>query len=184
MSELKNINHVEKEIKMKKTIIIVLGLIFVAGIYADQYHGKGLKKECKSVKRMEERGLRGENRAEIIAFRLTKKLELSTEQADQFFPRFREHQESMKGLRDELRDINKDIFTKIKDDDEISDAELNKALKNIKILKNKQQAERDKFIDGLDGILDNNQIAKLALAPKHLGKGGKMHKELGPQKRK
>ena len=40
--------------------------------------------------------------------------------------------------------MSKDIFDKIKDDEEISDAELNKALKNIKSLKNEQETEREK----------------------------------------
>lgn len=174
-------NHHEKEIKMKKITTIVLGLIFVTAVFAQPRQGRGPQGDCQPGMRMEERGIRGENRKEMMAFMLSGRLDLSTEQADKFFPRFREHQEIMEALRDEVREVNRDIFDKIKDDEEISDAELSKALKNIQNLKDKQEIERENFIEGLDDILDNNQIAKLALAPKRFGKEGKRHR---PQNRR
>jgi len=181
MSEMKIINHHEKEIKMKKITSVILGLILVTAVFAQPGQGRGPKGDCQPGNRMEQRGMRGENRDEMMAFMLSDRLDLTTEQADRFFPRFREHQDKMEALREEVREVNKDIFDKIKDDEEISDSELSKALKNMQNLKDKQESEREKFIEGLDDILNNNQIAKLALAPKHFGKKGQKYR---PQNRR
>lgn len=169
---------------MRKITTVVLGLILVTAVFAQPGQGREPKGDCQPGSRMVEKELRGENRDEMMAFRLSDRLDLTTEQADKFFPRFREHQETMKALREEVREGNKDIIDKIKDDKEISDAELNKALKSIQSLKDKRKSEREKFIESLDDILDNNQIAKLALAPKHLAKGAKMQRKHKSQNRR
>ena len=83
---------------MKKITTVVLGLILVTAVFAQPGQGRGPQGDCQPGSRMEERGLRDENRDEMMAFMLSDRLDLTTEQADQFFPRFREHQETMEAI--------------------------------------------------------------------------------------
>lgn len=154
---------------MKKTVLLLIGIFLVSSVFAQPGVHRGFKNDCKPQMKMEERGFRGENREGMMAFMLSEKLDLTTEQADKFFPRFREHQEAMEKIRKEALEANQTIQDKIKDGKEISDAELKYALKGLEDLQKKKAAERKKFIDSLDGILDNTQITKLAFAPQRFG---------------
>ena len=84
-------------------------------------------------------------------------------QADKFFPRMKVHRENMEKIDIELRDAAKDILRKIEDGKEISDSELNKMLENATDLERQKIDEKTRFMNGLNGILDNTQRVKLTM---------------------
>jgi len=162
---------------MKKTTLLLIGIILVSSVLAQP----GACRDPKMMHRpnkmaMMDREHRGENREQMMVFRLTEHLELTAEQAEKFFPVMREHRAIMDKIDEEIFEANKVLRDKIKDEKEISDAELNNVLTKVDILRDKKSDARKKFIYSLDEVLDNTQIAKLAMAPKHF-KNDKMMKK-------
>ncbi len=149
---------------MKRSIIVLIGILLVTSAFAQPGARRGQRENCGQnmmMNKMESQ----ENRAELVAFRLTERLELTPEQADKFFPRFREYREEVKAIRDEIKEVQEDIRKKVEDGDGISDAELDAMLKKVNTLNTKKDKARWQFINSLDDILDNTQIAKFTLKP-------------------
>ncbi len=132
---------------------------------------------------MMDREHKGENREQMMAFKLTQHLELTTEQAEKFFPKMREHRAIVDMLNKEIFETSEVLRDKIKDEKEISDTELKNVLIKVSVLQNKISDERDKFIYSLNDVLDNTQIAKLAIAPKDFRHEKMMEKDKRAQKR-
>ncbi len=161
---------------MKRTTILLIGLFLISSIFAQPGARRNPHNEYQFDRMMMKRGERSENREQMMIYRLTKHLELTTEQAEKFFPKMREHREIMDKMNVEIFETSKVLRDKIKDEKEISDAELKDVLKKVDILHGKKSAERNKFINSMDNILDNTQIVKLALAPQQF-KHDKMMKK-------
>lgn len=125
----------------------------------------------------------GENREQMMVFRLTEHLELTTEQAEKFFPVMREHREIMDKIDEEIFETSKVLKDKIKDEKEISDAELKNVLTKVSVLQDKKSVARNQFINSLNNVLDNTQIAKLIMSSKHFKHDKMMEKGKRPQKR-
>lgn len=149
---------------MKRSIIVLVGILLVTSAFAQPGARRGQRGNCGQKMIMHKMDYQ-ENRAEMLAFKLTEQLELTTKQADQFFPRFREHRAEVQAIREDIKEVQEDIRKKVKDGDKISDAELDAMLKKINTLTAKKDEARWQFINGLDDILDNTQIAKLTLKP-------------------
>ena len=60
----------------------------------------------------------------MIAWKLTEHLKLTNEEAEKFFPRFREHRETMDGLVEKEKIINTEIKDKIERGDALSNKDL------------------------------------------------------------
>jgi len=171
---------------MKKTTMLLIVILLVSSIYAQPGARHSPRAKCGPKKMgMMNKGDRdrGENREQMMAFRMTERLELTSEQAEKFFPKMREHREVVNKINDELFEATKDLRDKINDDKEISDAELKKVLSQMADIKNKRSNEKDRFINSLDGILDNTQFAKLAMVQNHsknekMMKKGKRHQNI------
>ncbi len=164
---------------MKKTTMLLIGIFLVSSIYAQPGARRSQRANCGPNKMgMMNKGDRdrGENRGQMMAFRLTERLELTSEQAEKFFPRFREHREEMKKLSEQIGDNKKVLREKIKDGKEISDTELSKVLTKVNTLHNQRDGAKYQFINSLGDILDNTQIAKLAMVQNH-SKSEKMMKK-------
>lgn len=159
----------EKGRKMKRIAIVLAGILLMTSVFAQPGEERGLRPNCQSKMTMNKLEVQ-EYRKEMMAYQLTERLELTPEQAEQFFPRFREHREEMKVIREDIIEVQNDIRGKIKDGDEISDAELDAVLNKMTALNTKKDKARNLFINSLDDVLDNEQIAKLALMPKQFGK--------------
>lgn len=169
---------------MKKTTMLLIGILLVSSIYAQPRARCGSKMMHKhNNMAMMDKENRGENREQMMAFRLTERLELTSEQAEKFFPKMREHREIIDSINDELFEAKEDLRDKINSDKEISDSELKMLLSLSTDMKDKRSNEKDRFIDSLDGILDNTQIAKLAMTPKHSNNGKMMRKGMRPSSR-
>jgi hypothetical protein len=98
-------------------------------------------------------------------WKLTEELDLSEEQAEKFFPKFRAQQEKMEKLREEGKESLKLIFESLKEGKDISESVLNDALMTFERLEQQKINDKIAFIKSLGGTLTNTQRAKLMIAP-------------------
>ena len=75
---------------------------------------------------------RSEKRESMVIWRLTEDLDLSSQQAEKFFPRFREHREKLEKIAKDERKSLMEIRFKIRDNDEISKSEMERTIKKIR----------------------------------------------------
>ena len=110
-------------------------------------------------RRMENRDDRDDRgRMEMYAiWKLTENLDLDEKQAEVFFPKLNSHKAKMEEMGKERRDIWEDIVLKAKKGEKVTDKELEIARNKTKALEKKVAAEREKFADGLSGVLSNEQ---------------------------
>ena len=125
---------------MKNTILLIILLS------ATMVMGQNKKKEKMEM---------------MIAWKLTEHLKLTNEEAEKFFPRFREHRETMDGLVEKEKKINTEIKDKIERGDALSNKDLDKLLDDLAELEGKKLKEKKFFINSLEGHLNNVQRAKL-----------------------
>ena len=97
----------------------------------------------------------------MMAWKLTEHLKLTNEEAEKFFPRFREHREIINTFTDKEKTLNSEIKEKIERGDALSNNDLDKLLDELSGLERKRIKEKKSFIDGLEGHLNNVQRAKL-----------------------
>ena len=108
-------------------------------------------------RRMENRDDRDDRgRMEMYAiWKLTENLDLDEKQAEVFFPKLNSHKAKMEEMGKERRDIWEDIVLKAKKGEKVTDKELEIARNKTKALEKKVAAEKEKFADGLSGVLSN-----------------------------
>ena len=99
----------------------------------------------------------------MVIWRLTEDLDLSSEQAEKFFPRFREHREDLDKIGKEEREILGGIRLKIRDDKDLSKSEMEKTVKKVSELRKDRVDLESKFILGMGDILDPTQMVKLSV---------------------
>ena len=97
----------------------------------------------------------------MMAWKLTEHLKLTNEEAEKFFPRFREHRETMHALTTKEKELHTEIKEKIERGDVLSNKDLDKLLDQLSVFEEKKMNEKKSFIDGLEGYLNNVQRAKL-----------------------
>jgi Spy/CpxP family protein refolding chaperone len=127
-----------------------------------------------------------QRRESMVIWRLTEDLDLSSEQAEKFFPRFREHREKLDGIGKDERKSLMDIRFKIRDDEEISKSEMEKTIKKVAELRKDRVDLETKFILGMEDILDPNQMVKLSVFKQRLMKEmqGEMRDRKGKDRKK
>ena len=110
-------------------------------------------------RRMENRDDRDDRgRMEMYAiWKLTENLDLDAKLAEVFFPKLNSHKAKMEEMGKERRDIWEDIVLKAKKGEKVTDKELEIARNKTKALEKKVAAEKEKFADGLSGVLSNEQ---------------------------
>ena len=105
-------------------------------------------------KKDEDRG-----RMEMYAiWKLTETLNLNEKQAEVFFPKLNAHKDKIRGMQRDRRGNWKDIVAKAKKGDTISDKELQEVINKDRALDKKVISEKEKFSNGLDDVLSNEQI--------------------------
>tara|TARA_B100000953_G_scaffold99126_1_gene81398 strand:+ start:542 stop:1048 length:507 start_codon:yes stop_codon:yes gene_type:complete len=98
-------------------------------------------------------------RMEMYAiWKLTETLNLNEKQAEVFFPKLNAHKDKMRGIQRDRRGNWKDIVTKAKKGEAISDNELQEVLNKDKSIEKKAISEKEKFSKGLNDVLNNEQI--------------------------
>ena len=113
---------------------------------------------------------RSERRESMVIWRLTEDLDLSSEQAEKFFPRFREHREQLDEIGKDERKILMDVRFKIRDQEELSKSEMERTIKKVSALRKDRVDLETKFILGMDDILTPNQMVKLSVFKQRLMK--------------
>ena len=105
-----------------------------------------------------------ERRETRIIWRLTEELELTTEQAEKFFPKHREHRKIIESLRDQILDLSEKNWDKINNQDveEITYADITKVIKNHQDLRKKIIDIETEFIFKMEELLTPKQLAILA----------------------
>ena len=121
-------------------------------------------------RRMENRDDRDDRgRMEMYAiWKLTENLDLDEKQAEVFFPKLNSHKAKMEEMGKERRDIWEDIVLKAKKGEKVTDKELEIARNKTKALEKKVAAEREKFADGLSGVLSNEQQVLFQISGREL----------------
>jgi len=139
---------------MKRTILI-LGLAAVLGssLMAQPNMGMPGKGGPKLGK---------EKREMMMMFRLTEELDLTTKQGEKFFPRYREHRESLNAIRKEIKAVGEPMKAKLDNKDDIDKGDIKKAVNRINELKKKQADIESEFILKMEDILSPEQQVKLA----------------------
>ena len=110
-----------------------------------------------------ERTARVEN---MVIWRLSEDLNLTTQQAEKFFPRFRDHRKEMDKIKDEERKVYEGILEKSGMDDKVTSSDAKSIISTISKLQIKRIDLQANFITEMDGILDPGQMVKL-VAFKH-----------------
>lgn len=132
---------------MKLTKVVLIGILLSISLFAQR------------DRRMEDRNReKRSGRMEMYAiWKLTENLNLDEKQAEIFFPKLNSHKAKMEKMGKERRDIWEDIVLKAKKGEKVTDKELETARNKTKALEKKVTAEREKFADGLSGVLSNEQ---------------------------
>ena len=99
----------------------------------------------------------------MLIWRLTDELELSTGQAEVFFPRFREHREMLKKIAKEEREQYRGLKEKMIDEGELSKSEVKKVLDNVSKLRKERIDAESNFILTLGDILSPTQMLKVSM---------------------
>ncbi len=81
----------------------------------------------------------------IMAWKLTEHLKLTNEEAEKFFPRFREHREIINTFTDKEKTLNSEIKEKIERGDALSNKDLDKLLSELSEI-GKKKDKREKII--------------------------------------
>lgn len=116
-----------------------------------------------------ESGRRGRMESMMI-WRLTEELELKPDQAEIFFPRFREHRNNLEKIREQEREIAKILRKKLKKGESVKKPEVVTAVKKVTNLRKKHADSEEKFILGMDDILDAVQMTKLGIFKQNMMK--------------
>ena len=132
---------------MKITKVALISILLSISLFAQRDRG------------MENRDNRDDRgRMEMYAiWKLTENLDLDEKQAEVFFPKLNSHKAKMEEMGKERRDIWEDIVLKAKKGEKVTDKELEIARNKTKALEKKVAAEKEKFADGLSGVLSNEQ---------------------------
>ena len=132
---------------MKITKVALISILLSISLFAQR---------DRRIENRDDRDDRG--RMEMYAiWKLTENLDLDEKQAEVFFPKLNSHKAKMEEMGKERRDIWEDIVLKAKKGEKVTDKELEIARNKTKALEKKVAAEREKFADGLSGVLSNEQ---------------------------
>lgn len=96
----------------------------------------------------------------LMIYHMTEYLELTTEQAELFFPRMRNHQENMKTLFDNIRKLSEKT-NQCCQERQITEEELDNIISELRIIESSIREEKERYLDDLKPVLSPSQRAKL-----------------------
>ena len=162
---------------MKIFLIVALMCALNAQDYdhRDRDHERSEKQDFDDSDREHERS----NKMEMMmVWKLTDELALSPEQAEKFFPRFRQHRDELDEVRKMERALGKEMKQKLKKDEDIPEKDVKETVKKITELRKKHVDLEAKFLLGMDDILSPRQLANLGMFKQ------KMMRNIGGELRK
>ena len=134
---------------MKITNVVLIGILLSTTLSAQQDR----RMEDHDDDYDDRRG-----RMEMYAiWKLTENLDLDEKQAEVFFPKLNSHKSKMEEMGKERRDVWEDIVLKARKGEKVTDKELETARNKSKGLDKKINAEKEKFTNGLEDVLTNEQ---------------------------
>ena len=98
----------------------------------------------------------------MMIWKLTEELELEVDQAEKFFPRFRQHRLEMESLRKKQRSLAGSLKLNMKNE-KLTSSEVNRIIKETSLLKRKMSDLEEKFLINSGDILTPVQQAKLGV---------------------
>lgn len=105
------------------------------------------------------RGRRSSEKMEnMIVWRLTDDLDLTTDQAEKFFPRFRDHRKSLEEVGKQEREMIANI-----DREKLNKKDVKNTIEEISKLRQKRIELESEFVLGLDDILAPDQMMRLGI---------------------
>ena len=128
------------------------------------------------------RGQRSPEKMEsMIVWRLTEDLDLTTDQAEKFFPRFREHRKSLEELGKQEREVIGNI-----DREKLNKNDVKTRIEEISKLRQKRIELESEFVLSLDDVLAPDQMIRLGVFKQRMmmEMRGEMQDEKGKKKRK
>ena len=162
-----------------RTLFITYTLLVSISIAQEHYPMDDEKWE-----RDDEHGRR-ERMETMMVWRLTEELDLKPVQAEKFFPRFREHRKNLSDIQKEQREIGKRLRQKIGEEEKISKSEVTSAIKKITVLRKKTVDVEEKFLLGMDDLLDPLQMSILGMFNQEMLRemGGELRKRGNDRKK-
>ena len=132
-------------------IFSLIGLVFSQDdnsgeILSDSLYEQGNRKSMESM----------------MIWKLTEELELEVDQAEKFFPRFRQHRGEMENLRKKQRSLAGSLKLNMKNS-KLTSSEVNRIIKETSSLKRKMSDLEEKFLINSGDILNPVQQAKLGV---------------------
>ena len=132
-------------------IFSLIGLVFSQDdnsgeILSDSLYEQGNRKSMESM----------------MIWKLTEELELEVDQAEKFFPRFRQHRGEMENLRKKQRSLAGSLKLNMKNS-KLTSSEVNRIIKETSSLRRKMSDLEEKFLINSGDILNPVQQAKLGV---------------------
>jgi len=131
---------------------------------------------------------RHERKETMIIWKLTEELELTSEQAEKFFPEHREHRQNIEELREKIENLGEESWGNF---DNINSKEITKIIKERQDLKKKIIDLETEFIFRMENLLNSKQLALLATFKSRMMndmradlKGKKKHKKKKKKRKK
>ena len=98
----------------------------------------------------------------MMVWKLTEELELEVDQAEKFFPRFRQHRLELENLRKKQRSLAGSLKLNMKNN-KLTSSEVNRIIKETSSLKKEMSDLEEKFLISSGDILNPVQQAKLGV---------------------
>lgn len=138
-----------------KLIIITL---FLTSLYSQEHRSHDHPDEFTMPK-----GHNREKMENMMVWKLTDRLELTTEQAEKFFPEFRIHRNKHRSIMDKKMQIGEKIAKDIKKNKKMTTSEVNKIIEEDFDLEKEKNESRKDFLLKMGKVLTPNQIALLSV---------------------
>ena len=135
---------------MKKTVIS-LTLLICCNLFAQPGKSKGPG------------GQYSERMEMMLIWKLTDELELTEDQAENFFPLMRSHQKDVMEIRRQEKLMFEPMYDKIKSDNKINQSEVNNLLNEMSAIDKKKSKTRIDFIERSGSVLEPDQQLKLLM---------------------
>ena len=161
--------------KIFLTVALMCGLNAQDYDHRDRDHEGSVKQDFDDPERDHKRSDKMEM---MMVWKLTEELALTPEQAEKFFPRFRQHRDELDEVKKMERALGKEMKQKLKKDEDIPEKDVKETVKKITELRKKHVDLEAKFLLGMDDILSPRQLANLGMFKQ------KMMRNIGGELRK
>lgn len=146
--------------KIFLTVALMCGLNAQDYDHRDRDHEGSVKQDFDEPERDHKRSDKMEM---MMVWKLTEELALTPEQAEKFFPRFRQHRDELDEVKKMERALGKEMKQKLKKDEDIPEKDVKETVKKITELRKKHVDLEAKFLLGMDDILSPRQLANLGM---------------------